>query len=327
MLTPETQFGPKRKKRLPLVLIILISLFLVPAATNNIEATTDTTTLPDISVQLSDTTSYLSVKDDARRPLVYAKSVLLMNAETGEELWSDNADEVVAVASTTKMTTALTARKLLKLDEVVTVTRSSVLVAGSKIQLAVGERITVENLLKGLLIQSGNDTAFALAEHYGQKHGGDYKLFVSEMNKFSEQNNLTLSKYNDPAGLDDEVGRSTARTLAHTARLLLRDPVLSEIVRTPTETIYSVDNKYSHELKNSNRLLLADTPYYMPGAIGIKTGFTHGAGHCLVAGYKTSVGTVIGVVLNTNEYTITASAAEMKKLFQWAENNVLEKSY
>lgn len=326
MLSPEFTYGVKRKKPLPLLLVLIFSLFLVPAAANHIEAT-DSHSVTEINSELDAITSYLTVNEGVKPPLIYAKSVLLMNAETGEELWSDNPDELVAVASTTKMMTALTARKLFKTDEVVTVTKSSTLVAGSKIQLATDEQITVESLLKGLLIQSGNDAAFSLANHYGQKHNGDYKLFVDEMNKYVLENNLQPSKYNDPAGLDDEVGRSTARALAHTARLLLKDELLSHIVLTPSETINSIDGLQRHELKNSNRLVLPDAPYYMPAALGVKTGFTPAAGHCLVAAYDTPNGRVIGVVLNTNEYTITASASEMKKLFSWASSNVIRKHY
>lgn len=317
----------KSKKRIPLLLIIAISLFLVPAATKSIAATSDVSDSTDVTQQLNDTTDYLTVRSNIRPPLIYAKSVILMNDENGEELWSDNADESIAVASTTKMTTALTVMKLLKPDEIVTIQKSSTLVAGSKIQLKTNEKITVENLLKGLLIQSGNDTAFALADHYGRKFGGDYKLFVIEMNNFSKENGLVESTYSDPAGLDDDFGRSTARTLAHTARLLLRDPLLSKIVNTPTETISSADGLISHELKNSNRLILNDNPYYMPNAAGVKTGFTPAAGHCLVAVYDTPAGKVIGVVLNTAEYTITASASEMNKLFTWAHTNVIKQLY
>lgn len=327
MLSPGQQFGVRRKKRIPLLVIILMSIFLVPAATKNIEATSSSESQPLISEELSTVSDYLTIKKGVRKPLIYAKSVVLINDQNGEILWSDNADDLVPVASTTKMTTALTAMKLLDPSEVVTVPKSATLVAGSKILLETNEKITVKNLLKGLLIQSGNDTAFAIADHYGKKVGGDYKSFVAEMNKFSKENNLNASIYNDPAGLDDEVGRSTARTLAHTARLLLNDPLLASIVATPTETISSVDGSLTHELKNSNRLVLGDSPYYLPGTVGVKTGFTHGAGHCLVSAYDTPVGRVIGVVLNTNEYTITASAAEMRKLFIWADANVIKESY
>lgn len=262
----------------------------------------------------------------AKRPPVFAKSILLMDAETGELLWSQNPDEVLPVASTTKMTTALVARESLRLDDVVTVPKRAVLVPGSKIQLKTGERITVRDLVKGLLIQSGNDAAYTLASYYGSLHGGDEKLFIEKMNQFTRRHNLN-STYNDPAGLDDDLGRATARELAHTARLVLADPILAKIVTTANETIQSIDGTITHDLKNSNRLVQSDSPYYLPTALGIKTGFTPTAGHCLVAAYESRYGKIIGVVLNTNEYTVTASSSEMRKLFVWAEQNIQRTSY
>lgn len=320
---------PKRKYSKSLTILALI-LFLVAnsgAPLQTSQASDSTKELEKVTEASLELTSYLTLKPAATKPPVYAKSVLIMDRTSGEIIWSKNPDEVVPVASTTKMTTALVARQLLTTDEVVTIQKSAVLVPGSKINLLTNEKITVLDLLRGLLIQSGNDAAFALAEFYGNKHGGDYKLFVGKMNEFLLQHNLTDTTFTDPAGLDDEQGRSSARSLSHVARLLLNDPVLSEIVTIPETTVRSTDTTISHQLKNSNRLVLGDSGYYLPGTLGVKTGFTPLAGHCLVAAYQTSVGDVIGVVLNTNEYTITASAAEMKKLFLWTEANVIRQSY
>ncbi|HUD20447.1 MAG TPA: hypothetical protein VMQ44_00015 [Candidatus Saccharimonadales bacterium] len=261
----------------------------------------------------------------AKKPLAYSKAYLLMDAQTGEVIASSNKDLVVPVASTTKMTTALVARQVYGLDDVLTV-RNGPLVNGSKVGLIQGERITVESLLKGLLVPSGNDAAITLAEGLtGQ--AGDTAPYVTKMNEFLKAHNLTQTTFADPAGLDDDNGHSTAFELANIGRLVLEDPVLSAIVKTPQTTITSVDGAITHQLKNSNRLLQSDDPSFLPGTLGIKTGYTNEAGHCLVSAYTIQNHVVIGVVLNTNESTITASATEMHRLFSWAGQYLAYETY
>jgi len=319
----------KSKRRLLTVLLIIAILLIAPATTayKSGVVASDQAVQTETPVEISEIRSYLEAIPNAPIPYVFAKSILLMDGQNGDILYSENSDEEVPVASTTKMTTALTVRKLMDVDETVTVSRFAANIGGSEVNLQVGEKITVKSLLKALLIQSGNDAAFALADHYSSKYGKDYKLFVEEMNKFVKEKGIESTTYGDPAGLDDETGRSTARSLAHTARLLLQDPLLTEIVNIPKTTISSIDNNFSHELVSSNRLIRSDSPYYFPKALGIKTGFTHDAGHCLVAAADLKVGRIIGVVLNTNEYTTTASAAEMEKLFQWADKYLVSRNY
>jgi D-alanyl-D-alanine carboxypeptidase len=270
--------------------------------------------------------SYLSIAEDAPEPLVYAQGYLLLDPTNAEVVIGKNIDAAVPIASTTKMVTALVARQEFQLDEIVTVGSFAANIIGSKVGLVAGEKITVENLLKALLIQSGNDAAFALAEYYsGQPK--DYQSFVVKMNDYVRSVGLPVSVFGDPAGLDDEKGRSTAWELSQIARLVINDPILSEIVKISKTTVYSIDGLHSHQLANSNRLIIPDSPHYLPGAIGIKTGFTHDAGHCLVSAYQTEVGLLIGVVLNTVEYTSSASSAESKKLYQWADRYLERRQY
>jgi D-alanyl-D-alanine carboxypeptidase len=270
--------------------------------------------------------TYLSVADSAPKPLVYAKNYILIDAQNGDTLIGQNPDAPIPIASTTKMTTALTAVSLLDLDKVVTISKRPPTVQGSKIDLRSGEKITIGSLLKGLLISSGNDTAFALAEAYSGKEG-EYQPFIDQMNSFVRSHGLTKSKFYDPAGLDDEQGRSTARELAHIARLVLANDTLKAIVSTPQTSVTSVDGAIIHDLKNTNRLIQADTPYFLPNALGVKTGFTLDAGHCLVSAYQLNGHLLIGVVMNTVEFTNSASAKEMYKLFLWAEKYVTAKQY
>lgn len=268
-------------------------------------------------------TDYLALKNSPP-PSIYAKSFLLLDEQTNEILVSREPHQPIPVASTTKMVTALTAVKLLELDQEVKIDSRSTTVAGSKIGLLPGETITVKSLLKALLIQSGNDAAFALAYAHDSQ---DFQPFVKEMNELVQLHNLGQTVFADPAGLDDERGRSTTFELSQIARLLLQEPLLAQIVRTNEETIRSSSGNLEHSLKNSNRLVLPDSPYYLPQVLGVKTGFTLEAGHSLVAAYQFKQRRLIGVVMNTTEATIEASAKEMHKLFLWAEDNLEVRSY
>lgn len=272
------------------------------------------------------TNEYLTIKSAALKPPVYAKNYALIDGSNGDVLVGQGYDDLIPVASTTKMVTALVVVNHMTLNKIVTIGKRPPSVAGSKINLLAGEKISIENLLKALLINSGNDAAFALAEAYSGKEG-EYQPFVDQMNAFVRRHNMRKSTFFDPAGLDDERGRSTARELAHIARLVIAHDTLRGIIMTPQTEVRSVDGQTVHPLKNTNRLIQADTQYYLPNALGVKTGFTHDAGHCLVAAYQWNNKTLIGVVMNTVEYTNTASANEMKKLFLWADTNLISQKY
>lgn len=252
-----------------------------------------------------------------QEPNVNAHSAILLDEKSFYELYAKGAEQKVPIASTTKIMTALVVLEEYpdKLNEVVTVTSQMINVDGSDIQLQSGEKITVENLLKGLLIMSGNDTAYSLAAYFGGKDD-----FVKLMNEKAVFLGLQNTQYKDSAGLDDE-GYSTARDLAIVAAYAMRNQQFREIVRTPNVNITSADGEILHELKNSNRMLREEEQFYFPLAIGIKTGFTPAAGHCLVSAAEKDGHKIISVILNTNENTLTASAKESKKLLEWGFNN------
>ena len=319
----------KRKYRAVIVVVILAALLLARQFAPGEKAVTVSsaqTTVLKSELPPTISEGYLLASPDAPKPLVYAKNYALMDGENGDLLIAEKADDLIPIASTTKMVTALVVVDKIPLDKVVTISTKPPSVMGSKINLLTGEKITVESLLKALLINSGNDAAFALAEAYSGKVG-EYQPFIDEMNKLVKSHGLSKSSFFDPAGLDDERGRSTARELAHIARLVLNNDTLRSIITTPQATVTSVDGSIRHDLKNTNRLIQSDTSFYLPNALGVKTGFTHDAGHSLVSAYKFNDRTLIGVVMNTVEYTNTASAAESKKLYLWADKYVSLKKY
>lgn len=309
-------------------LILLLTLTSRSSSQSTLIASTtfSKTNQTDLSQKLQNANNYISLLPEAKKPAIYARQYALLDGNTGEIIIANLPDVAIPIASTTKMTTALVAISILPLDRIVTISSKPPLISGSKIGLRSGEKITIKNLLRGLLIYSGNDAAFALAEAYADKPG-DYQQFVDAMNEFAQSNHLVNTIYGDPAGLDDETGRSTPRVLANVARLLLQNSLLAEIVSTPETTIASSDGQITHRLTNTNRLIQIESPYYLPRAMGVKTGFTLDAGHSLVAGYKWQDRVLIGVIMNTTESTNTASAKEMNKLFRWADNSLTLKNY
>lgn len=320
-----------RGKRLLLVLALTLALLSLPinqvdvAAANNPSGS-------NVTTQLSAITSFVGLRDSATEPNIAAKSFLLVDANTVTTLASRNPESVLPIASTTKIMTALVARQYFDLNDVVTIHSEAEQIPETLVHLVPGEKINVLSLLKAMLMPSGNDAAYSLGYFYADKlslagEKPSLKPFVDKMNDYAASHNLTNTRYGDTAGLDDDNGHSTAKDLSNIARLLLADPILSEIVSTPETVVSSVDSVYIHKLTNSNRLIQAADPLYLPNVLGIKTGFTLGAGHCLVAAYNFNGRALIGIVLNTNVYSATASAEEMRKLLLWASSNVQINNY
>jgi D-alanyl-D-alanine carboxypeptidase len=248
-------------------------------------------------------------------PGVSALAYIVLDPDTEYPLAAKNSDMPVPIASTTKIMTAMVVMDSYDLDKVVTIPHEAAAIEGSEIQLMTNETMTVKNLLYGLLLNSGNDagTALSLIDN-------DKASFVNKMNAKAQLLGMTNTHYDDPVGLDD-TGHSSARDLALLTRYALTNQVFSEIVGTVHYTIWSADKKYKHDLTNTNRLINPVEPYYLPSAIGVKTGNTDGAGHCLVSAIKLKNGKpVVAVVLHTTEDANPASAKESRKLLIWAQN-------
>lgn len=177
-------------------------------------------------------------------------------------------------ASLTKIMTALVVMERCDPGEIVTVSRAASLETGSRIGLRRGQRFRVRDLLAAMLIASANDAARALADHVG----GDQRTFVTLMNAKARSLHLDNTRFTNACGHDHVRLYSSARDLALLAETALRNPLFSEIVSRRTMTISTVKGHRSYHLKNKNRLIGR-----YPGALGVKTGTTPGAGQCLVA--------------------------------------------
>lgn len=265
------------------------------------------------------------LKTGTGEPRVNARYFALYNPQSGKLLAEQDAEVAVPIASTTKLMTAYLVVKHGSLDDVLTVSKEAVSFGGSTMGLRRDERITVENVLLGALLISGNDAAHALAEHVGgillNNPGAPAEektaRFVAEMNATAERLGMRQTRYRDPAGLDDE-GRGSALDLAKLAHQVLPLETIKKMTTTATSTVYDVRGVIRHDLRNSNRLV-AD--YFYAGVLGGKTGFTPGAGHCLVSAAEQNGMQLIAVVLSTYTQTKDASAQESRKLLDWGFAN------
>ena len=217
------------------------------------------------------------------------RSGLLFDLDTGEVLWRRLPDRVLPIASLTKMMTALVVVRRAAPDAKVRVTKEALAYRGSGLGvLPRGKRVKLETMLNGLLLPSGNDAAIALA----QRVSGTVAGFVARMNDHARALGMDCTRFSTPSGLPDEGNRSCATDLAAMARAVLDEPRLARIVRRRRAVLpFPIKGGRLH-LSNNNPLLHSG----YPGVLGIKTGYTRGAGRCLVVAARRD-GRRLGVVL------------------------------
>lgn len=245
-------------------------------------------------------------------PTPSGASWLLVDGQTGEILAERAADTARPMASTTKMMTALVALDSGDLDRVVSVVPAAAGVGESSAGLKPGERITMRDLLRGLMIGSGNDAAIAIAYAVA----GSEAEFVTRMNDKAKEMGLTATRFTNPHGLDEPGHRSSPRDLLVLGRAVMKDPFLRDLVGQRRITIPGPDGSGRVQLESENDLLSI-----MPEADGIKTGHTNGAGYVEVA-HATSgrLGRDFYVVV-MGEPDRATRAADSKALLEWAFAN------
>ncbi len=225
---------------------------------------------------------------DGLAPEIAARASVLLDRASGRILYAQNADELLPIASTTKIMTAMLALERSKPDEIVTASKNASGVSGTSIYLAEGEQLTMHQMLLGLMLRSGNDAAVAIAEHVA----GDVEEFVSLMNARAKAIGAT-ARFANPNGLDLDDNGASALGLAKIACQALDNPDFRKLVSTLSATIPWAGNVYLRSLSNKNRLLKT-----YEGATGVKTGFTSRAGRCLVFSAQRGGMELVGVVLN-----------------------------
>ena len=211
-----------------------------------------------------------------------ASAAILMDADSGRVLYSQNSDAPMLIASITKIMTAVVALQHCALDREYTVTKDD-MAEGSSMYLKPGETVTMEELLYGLMLASGNDAALAVA----RCAGGTIERFVAMMNEKAAELGMEDTSFANPNGLDDENHYSSAADMAKLTAYALQNDRFCKIVSTQTITIGT------RTLTNHNKLL-----GWYDGCIGVKTGFTKAAGRTLVSAAERDGQTLVAVTLN-----------------------------
>lgn len=252
-------------------------------------------------------------------PEVSAKAYILADHNSGRVLAESNADQRLEPASLTKIMTAYVifrelAKGSLKLDTMVTVSEKAWRTEGSRMFAQVGAQISVENLLKGMIVQSGNDASVALAEHVA----GDETVFAQVMNQNAERLGMKNTHYKNSMGLPDPEHYTTARDLLTLTNALIEE--FPEYYKW-----HSIKEFLFNGIKqtNRNRLLWIDST-----VDGVKTGHTDGAGYCLVASALRDGMRLVSVVLNTKSDKERAQANQtlLNYGFHFYETKLLYKA-
>jgi D-alanyl-D-alanine carboxypeptidase len=249
--------------------------------------------------------NYLPIYNpDITPPNIDAKSILIYDLRSGRSLYEKNSSARLPVASLTKIMSAVIVLENYNISDIVTVTGDAVKVDGERQELYEGERISVESLLKMMLIESSNDAAYALAQYAKSRDIN----FIDEMNKKASQLKMHDSYFNDPAGLNDSA-YSTADDLSKLTKFALAFPLIWETMTQKDLIVESIDEKIKHITKNTNLLLGV-----IPNIIGGKTGYTDSALGCLVLVVEISEenDNMVSVVLGSND-----RFGDTEKLVNW----------
>lgn len=256
-----------------------------------------------IKEEVVETTSTLTDK-----PKLNSRIGLIYDRASGRILYEKNGNKQTPMASTTKIMTAIVVVENSNLSDVVTIDSKSAGIGGSRLGLKKNDKITVNDLLYGLMLRSGNDAAVALAIYVG----GSVEGFAELMNKKASELNLVNTHFVVPHGLDMDGHYTTAYELAKMADYALNMEKIKEIVSTKTYTV--TINGGSKVISNTNELL-----GNLYGVYGVKTGFTNGAGRCLVTSCKRDELDIITVVIGADTKKMRTS--DSMKLIEYAYKN------
>ena len=253
-------------------------------------------------------TKAVEANSDAEELETNSRIALIYDRASGQILYEKNGKKQTPMASTTKIMTAIVVLENADLTETVTINAKAAGIGGSRLGLKKNDKITVNDLLYGLMLRSGNDAAVALAIHVG----GSIEGFANMMNEKAKEMGLTNSHFVVPHGLDNEGHFTTAYELAKMADYALKIDKFREIVSTKLTTINI--NGYPKAINNTNQLLGS-----ISGVYGVKTGFTNGAGRCLVTACKRGELDIITVIIGAD--TTKIRTADTIKLIEYASKN------
>lgn len=226
-----------------------------------------------------------------RRPLP-PEGILLKDLRTGEVLFEQNTDLSMAPASLTKIMSAIVILEEGDLNDQVTVSRQAAAAHRTKLYLKPGQVIPLRGLLEAMLIRSANDACLAAVEHVG----GNEAAFVEKMNAKAEAMGLARTHFQNACGFDMPDHFSTAEDLAMLTEYAMAHDTFAAIVREPAAVIRTIDRRKTYVARTTNRLLGT-----MEGVIGVKTGYTSGAGRCLITVVTRNDRELLLVMLNARQ--------------------------
>jgi len=235
-------------------------------------------------------------------PYVSAESAMVLDLESGTKLFELNPNERLY-----KLMTALVALDYYQLDQILTVRSLAPVPFESDMGLALGDKLTLQNLLYGLLIPSGNDAAYTIAYNYP----GGIENFIYAMNQKALTLNMKGTHFENPSGFDSPSHYTTANDLSLLAREVLKSSTLNKIIATYGITLTDVSGKRIYTLKNVNQFL-----GYLYGADGVKTGFTDLAGQCLVSSVSRDGHRILAVVLKSQD-----RFGDSARMIEWVYRN------
>ena len=288
------------RKILIMILILLNIFFIYCYADEENEEEYDDESINEIVLETSAT--------EMKEPILNAKAWIVYDRGSKEIICSKNSDEKRAMASTTKIMTAIVVIEKCNLQDVVTISRKAANTGGSCLKIKEGDKITVKDLLYGLMLRSGNDAAVALTEFTG----GSIEGFAELMNKKAQELGLINTHFVTPHGLDNEKHYTTAYELAILTDYALNNEIFKNIVNT--KYIDITINGMQRTISNTNELL-----GNIQGVNGVKTGFTGNAGRCLVTSCTRGENQIITVVLGCD--TKKQRTTDSIKLIEYAFNN------
>lgn len=257
---------------------------------------------------ISDIESIETTSNVSTEPKINSRAAIIYERNSKTILYEKNSDSIRAMASTTKIMTAIIVLQNSNLNDIATVSKKAAWTGGSTIGLNSNDKITINDLLYGLMIKSGNDAAVVLAETIA----GSVENFATMMNQKAEELGLTCTHFVTPHGLDASEHYTSAKELAILTDYALNIPKFKEIVQTSSYNL-TINNKSKH-VGNTNELL-----GYLNGVYGVKTGFTNGAGRCLVTSTKRDNMDIICVVLGADSKKFRSQ--DSVKLIEYAFQN------
>ncbi|MHB1315832.1 MAG: D-alanyl-D-alanine carboxypeptidase family protein [Christensenellales bacterium] len=274
--------------------------------------------LPCAGAEKADTVAYTGDP-------VKAQSFVLTDASSGNILYSKESDLKIYPASTTKIMTAILAIESEKLDDIITITpegsESAFSKSSSLMHLKKGEKISLMDLVHGILIVSGNEAAVSVAIAVS----GSVESFVKKMNDKAEELGMTKTHFVTPHGLQNEQHYSTASDMAKLARYAMQNETFASIVKKQKYTTSSsIAGSTAHELDNTNKLILSsadNSQYYYEYATGVKTGLTPTANGCLVASAKKDQTSLIVTIFNDGDGVGNKRWEYAKDLFDFGFTN------